>query len=112
MARIAEWNARAVINESQKATDKHLKRIANQVRRDAQALCPKRTGQLAASIKVFDSKYETAGGLRSKIVMAGDDDAWYAFQVETGTQHTHAQPFLRPALERARKTMRKYFGVR
>lgn len=59
----------------------------------AQAMCPRESGELAASIHV-----ESHGSEGADVVA----DAPYALNVELGTHKQSAHPFLRPALDVSR----------
>jgi len=63
-----------------KATKKGAKIVAD----DARARCPKKTGKLAATIRVKKSKFEDGGHL----VYVGDREAYYGLMVELGTPGT------------------------
>jgi HK97 gp10 family phage protein len=63
-------------------------------------------GRLRASIVLDDMEYTDHGmGLR---LNAGGEAAYYAIYQELGTRHHPAHPFLRPALDEARKYYRYY----
>lgn len=67
--------------------------LAQQIRNDAVRAAPVDTGRLRQSIgvqKIGDGHYRVGTNVR------------YAPFVEFGTRRTRAQPFLRPALEKAR----------
>lgn len=83
-----EWEASA---DSRHMVDE----IAEAVAEEARHLAPVDTGLLAASIKV---EQETLDGNPGAVIVAGVP---YAAYVEVGTSDTPAQPFLRPAIERA-----------
>jgi len=70
-----------------------LFRLARAVRDDAKRIVPVRTGRLRASIGISDPG-------RDRVVV--DATAPYAGYVELGTRYMKAQPYLRPALYRAR----------
>lgn len=67
-----------------------LKELAHAIRDDAQALAPVRTGNLRRGIKAL-----RIGG--AEYAVGWDDDAWYGWMVEAGTEHTLPRPHLRPA---------------
>lgn len=76
----------------EKATTGVLQHIADQVRDDAKAGCPVKTGALKESIED-----EVVGN----VARVGSNKK-YAGYVEEGTRHMRAQPYLRPALYRVR----------
>lgn len=69
-----------------------LERLGTEITTDAKAAAPVRTGKLRDSID-----YEVRGDTVQ--ISAGVD---YAIYVEEGTRYMHAEPFLRPALYKAR----------
>lgn len=74
------------------------KRAAEPVRRAASALAPKRTGQMAASLRIVGSGPRLA-------VRAGGARAFYARFQEYGTKKMRPSPFMRPAVEQKRSTV-------
>lgn len=89
-------------------TEPLLRRLAEDVARDAEALAPERTGALKLETNV-EGVYSNAAYVVAKPRNPGDvagghpDEAPYAYYVEKGTGHSKAQPFLRPALYRYRR---------
>lgn len=75
------------------ATDRMLARIAQAIATDARRFAPVDTGELVGSI---EAGTPSGGKVR---VTAHADHAGYQ---ELGTRHHEAQPFLSPALYRAR----------
>ena len=64
-----------------------------------------RTGSLEDSIRY--EKVEQTNKMVKWRVLAGNEDVDYAIHVELGTRKMQALPFLRPALERALRKMRR-----
>jgi HK97 gp10 family phage protein len=60
-----------------------------------------RTGALRDAIHV------KRDGWTEYLVVAGNNDVFYGHMVEFGTNHSGAQPFLIPALESARKEVKR-----
>lgn len=88
----------------ERAADKADEGIGIAIRGTAEAVAslerrgaPRRTGALAASIKV-----KVAGDGRRAEIGPDGKDAWYAYLVEWGTSTRPATPFCTPAAERAR----------
>lgn len=73
-----------------------VKRVAAEVMAEAIRDCPQDTGTLARSITM---DVRTQG--KWAVAQVGTP-VYYAPFVEFGTRHMHAQPFLGPALARAR----------
>jgi HK97 gp10 family phage protein len=75
---------------------RQVRRVAAKVRDDARAIAPMRTGDLRRSIKVFQGRDRLTGQTEYRI---GWDRniAFYGWMVEAGTEHSQAQPHLRPA---------------
>lgn len=68
---------------------------AKDIRRDARALAPRRSGTLARNIqveRVFDKSAQTVSYL-----VGWGPKAWYGWLAETGTEHSIARPHLVPA---------------
>lgn len=79
-----------------KAVAKTLRVIATRVRDDARLLAPRKTGALRRSIKVF--RYWNAVTRTVEYRIGWDRTvAFYGWMVEAGTEHSRAQPHLRPA---------------
>ena len=74
---------------------KECRALANDIRRDARALAPKRTGNLARHIEV-EPITDLDTGIEGFAVGWGDK-AWYGQMVEQGTEKTTARPHLVPA---------------
>ena len=82
-----------------------LRKLAEDVARDAKRLAPKRTGRLAKSIhvaEVTDSHAIVEADPKNPDPGTKPEDKAYAGLVERGTSDTPAQPFLRPATYRYR----------
>lgn len=74
--------------------------IAHQIAEDARQNAPRDTGALQASIHVAGPQDD---GANAVAVLAGGTDAPHAAAIEFGTSDQPAQPFLRPAIERAQR---------
>lgn len=74
-----------------------LERRAGRVERAAKRLCPVDTGRLQGSIN--HALFIDPDGLVARV----GSDVHYAPYVELGTSRMAAQPYLRPALEAARR---------
>lgn len=89
----------AAPEKAKRASSADMTKIAGQLRDDAKAAAPRRTGELVNSISI-------QGGDGYRIVRA---TAGHAFYVEFGTSDTAPQPFLWPqapvAAERLQKAM-------
>lgn len=71
------------------------RKLAEDIRKDARRLAPKRSGRLRRNIKVEEiTDLET--GIEG-FAVGWDDKGWYGFLVENGTEDTPAQPHLIPA---------------
>jgi HK97 gp10 family phage protein len=87
------------------AEEAKMKRIILQIERDAKSIVPVDTGNLRASIE-------------SRVIRNNDGDITgvvgtntdYAAFVEFGTSKMGAQPYLRPAVEQNRETVRELLG--
>lgn len=77
-------------------TDQMLRRICEDIATDAARLAPVLTGDLRNSVQVLG----VSDGVGR--VGAGGGKVDYAAHVELGTRRMAAQPFLRPAAQRAR----------
>jgi HK97 gp10 family phage protein len=85
--------------KADKISGERLREIATQLRDDAVAAAPVRTGDLAASIYMRGGKdFRRVGS-----------DIRYAFFVEFGTSDTPPQPFLFPAARRAEDDLFREF---
>lgn len=74
---------------------KQVRETARDIRRDARALAPRRTGTLARNItieRVYDKSARTVS-----YIVGWAPKAWYGWIVEAGTEHSTARPHLRPA---------------
>jgi HK97 gp10 family phage protein len=76
----------------QKSADVLMAKGADLMREEAQAIVPVRTGRLQRSVKVVR--------IESCFYLVGSDVEYAGF-VEFGTSRMRAQPFLRPAWDRA-----------
>lgn len=105
------WRQDRFIKELTPEVKIRTKRSAWAVKRDAQALVPKVTGDLADTIRVV----EIDGGKDEIVylVTVGSYEVYYGMFVELGTpgRGIPKHPFMRPALERNRRTMKNEFGV-
>ncbi len=72
------------------------RRVAAQIRNEARALAPRRTGALRKSITV-KSAYDKRSRTASYRVVVGE---FYGRFVELGTEHQPPRPFLRPAADK------------
>lgn len=79
-----------------------LNEWSDDVRGDARATVPIRTGNLGSAIEARVDKKE----LRAEVGV-WEDDARYSIYVEQGTSSMEAQPFLEPAFE-AHRNIRPY----
>lgn len=70
-----------------------LQRMALRVQNTARQLCPVDTGRLRSSIMASGLERDRRG-----VYVEVGTNVKYAEAVETGTRHSPAQPFLRPAL--------------
>lgn len=69
--------------------------VADAIQRDARQLAPKRTGNLSRHIRV-ERRYDRA--TREVTYAVGwDNEAWYGWMVENGTEHSAPRPHLVPA---------------
>ncbi|MCS7124780.1 MAG: HK97 gp10 family phage protein [Candidatus Bathyarchaeota archaeon] len=80
---------RSLDESMQRAVQEKLEKWAMEVREDAKALAPVRTGRLRGSIYAKTSGWTVEVGATAE----------YAIYVEFGTRHMQAQPFIRPAFE-------------
>lgn len=71
------------------------RRQAEDIRRDARRLAPKRTGNLRRHI-VIEEITDLATGIEG-FAVGWDDKGWYGQMVEFGTEDTAPQPHLVPA---------------
>lgn len=71
------------------------RKLAEDIRRDARRLAPKRSGRLRRNIKVEEIT-DLKTGIEGYAV-GWDDPGWYGWLVENGTEDTPAQPHLIPA---------------
>ncbi len=85
-----EWNGQQVLDGVSQRIDESAHVIGRQVVQIAERYAPKRTGRLATSISYA---YDNVTHSISFIVGAP-----YGIFVEYGTRHSHAHPYLRPAL--------------
>jgi HK97 gp10 family phage protein len=74
---------------------RELLELAKDIQRDARALAPKRTGNMARHIEVEEIT-DLDTGIEGYAVGWGDK-AWYGWMVENGTEKTVARPHLAPA---------------
>jgi HK97 gp10 family phage protein len=84
------WNGQAVLDEISHRIDQSAHRIGQEVVQVAQTYAPVDTGFLRSSISYA---YDNVSHSISFIVGAP-----YGIFVEYGTRHSHAHPYLRPAL--------------
>lgn len=71
------------------------RKLAEDIRRDARRLAPRRTGNLARNIKVEEIT-DLDTGIEG-FAIGWDDKGWYGWLVENGTEDTAAKPHLIPA---------------
>lgn len=72
---------------------------ANVIKKEAAKRVVVRTGKLKKSLKVVESNYRDANGVRFRI----GPTQFYAHLVEFGTTHSQAKPFLRPAYDESKQ---------
>ena len=77
----------------EKEGTKCLDKTSESILREAQRLCPGKTGKLRKSLNIISQGFKREIG----------SELDYAFWVEMGTEHTAPQPYLRPALNRERR---------
>jgi HK97 gp10 family phage protein len=87
------------------AEEAKMKRIVLQIERDAKSIVPVDTGNLRASIESRVIR-NNDGGITGVVGTNTD----YAAFVEFGTSKMGAQPYLRPAVEQNRETVRELLG--
>lgn len=97
------WNDDKVLRDIDRKTDRVEKRLAQMVKRTAQALTPVRTGTLRSEIKIRVSRFED-GGYMVQPQGPGNYSRYYASFVELGTSDTAAQPYLRPSFKKHQRT--------
>lgn len=121
------WNSKKIIDEINAKKEIAAKKIAAQIKKSAQELCPvgewernvaakgrykgkswtaRKPGTLKKSIRYKKSKYKDGGC----IVTAGGLDAFYASFVELGVEIKNLKrkkPFLRPALDKNKQIYKK-----
>ena len=104
------WNEKGILTATRNAVKVATREGAEKVAADARKMVPKKTGALAASIEVKESRFEDGGHL---VEAYGDKGAgrYYASFVELGTVGRAATPFLRPALHNNKaKILKAYEG--
>ena len=119
-----DWRDEELLNDMTAVLDEATDRVADVVLADAKRRAPKDTGKLASEIEIKKSKYPGGG----RVVAAqgpGNYTKFYASFVElghyssmygrfnrksskSGRTYVPAQPFLRPAIKKARRILRKY----
>jgi len=99
-------NKAEVLARTEKATREALNIVGDQVVGWAQDLAPVDTGNMKSSLdhQAESNDTEIVGTSNGK---APYKDVEYAIYVELGTHRTHAQPFLRPAIEGNQSTIRQ-----
>ena len=96
---VLTWDDEKAIRAINKATYATNETVAGKIESKAKNLCPTKTGELKASIKASPSKFGEEHGW---IVSAyGSRKKFYATFVEIGTSKLSAQPYLRPAKNKA-----------
>lgn len=98
------WRGDEVLRRGGAAAQNASKVGAKIVEQTAKSYAPVKTGKLKSEIKIRRSKYEH-GGLAIEAQGPGNYTRFYALFVEIGTDKMKAQPYLRPALERKRRTL-------
>jgi len=87
------------------AEEAKMKRIVLQIERDAKSIAPVDTGNLRASIESRVIRNNDG-----KITGVVGSNVKYAPFQEFGTSKMGAQPYLRPAVEKNRETVRELLG--
>ena len=87
----------------QKALNSALRKGAAPIRDEAKRLAPKRTGKLAANIKIATDKKPWMAGADARVVIfvawrAKNDPKYWRYQ-EFGTSKAPPHPFLRPGFD-------------
>lgn len=72
-----------------------LLKLARAIQRDARRLAPKNTGRLRRGI-IVEEITDLATGIEGYAV-GWNDNAFYGWMVENGTEHSAARPHLTPA---------------
>ena len=103
-----EWNDKEVVEKIKNAVAVACKDGAEKVARDAERLVPKKSGGLARSIEVKESRFKD-GGYLVTAQGPGNYDRFYATFVELGTFKDKPQPYLRPALRKNKRAMQRAF---
>jgi len=85
--------------------DQGVEQLANEIAADAKDRVPVASGALRDSIHVE----KTPDGVK---VVAGNDKVFYGHLVEFGTVHSGARPFLIPAAEGKRPSLRTRMATR
>src|SRR6266508_3487426 len=78
---------------------KQVRAVANEIRKEARALAPVKTGNLRRNITV-DNVLDEEGRVVYRV--GWRPEAWYGSLVELGTEDTPARPHLRPAADKVR----------
>lgn len=98
-AREAANRITAILNGIPAALVGQMEDVVDQAVEDAKQRVPVDTGKLQRSIH---GQVTVEGGTVRGEISAATEYAWY---VEAGTSDTPAQPYMRPAAERARKSL-------
>jgi HK97 gp10 family phage protein len=96
---------RPMISTAQAKAEGRTKRVSDP---NAQLGVPVRTGALQASIQQSVTK-NASGGFLGKVWTKGVD---YAGFIEFGTSRMHARPFMRPAVNLAKDSIKRLFGLK
>ncbi len=104
-----DWDGDDVMERMYDLVDTVTDQVADVALATAQSLVPVKTGTLKSEIEIKKSKFE--GGGRAIVAQGpGNYSKFYASFVELGTHNTvnqPAQPYLRPAIKKARSIFKK-----
>jgi HK97 gp10 family phage protein len=104
--RIANWNPNKITAEIEKKAMDRLEKAGEVVASRARGIVPVKSGKLKASIRVTRLKGDPKQNIR---VYAGNrqkDGPFYAHMVEYGTVKMKARPFLRPAINASKSSIK------